>query len=74
MPIKPSTSFSDLIGRRFDSLGLQFAHIIGVKFGKGVSFTELVVKTFWAVLLDEWTAFLDLVEANDNHATLRSAA
>ena len=32
MPKKPATSLEDLIGRRFDALGLQFAHIIGVKF------------------------------------------
>ena len=32
MPIKPSPSLTDLIGRRFDPGGLQFAHIIGVAF------------------------------------------
>ena len=32
MPIKPIIYLAELIGRRFDSSGLQFAHIVGVQF------------------------------------------
>ena len=32
MPTKPIADILDLIGRRLDSAGLQFAHIIGVSF------------------------------------------
>lgn len=32
MPTKPASSITNLIGRRFDSVGLQFAHIVGMAF------------------------------------------